>query len=173
MPAFRGSGGRFVKAGSVGADNVQVIDRGWKKILHSLSRIGKKGQFAAVGIQGDKAAADHDGLTNAELGAIHEYGTQDGHIPERSWLRATVEEEKGRIEKRQKEAAGNVYSGKDIGNFVLLVGEEFRAQILKRVQAHIAPGLAPSTIAARNGSDTPLWDTGQLVNAITTEVREG
>ncbi len=149
---------------------IRVIDRGWNAIARKLLALSD-GRVASVGVQGEQALADHDGLTNAELAAIHEYGTQDGTIPERSFLRSTEADEEdwisGELAKIAKE---KVFKGKDPEGSILLMGEGFKAKVIKKIKAGLEPPLADSTVAARGGSDTPLWDTGQLVNALSAEV---
>ena len=67
---------------------VKVIDRGFKKEIARLSN----GVITTVGIQGAEApAGDHAGLTNAGLGAIHEFGAPGANIPERSFIRSTFD----------------------------------------------------------------------------------
>lgn len=53
------------------------------------------GMYVKVGILGEKAARINDlegksDLTNADIGAIHEFGSKDGRIPARSWLRVPL-----------------------------------------------------------------------------------
>ncbi len=55
--------------------------------LDSLQKFLKKQFIAKVGVLGGAPAREEGVLTNADLGAIHEYGTNDGRIPARSWLR--------------------------------------------------------------------------------------
>lgn len=58
--------------------------------LNNLMRMLKKDYIVRVGIIGNKATAEHDdksGLTNAEIGTFHEFGSASGdHPPRRSFL---------------------------------------------------------------------------------------
>jgi hypothetical protein len=151
-------------------NQVIVKDRGLKKITKSLGKIGKDGLAAAVGIQGSEAEADHDGLTNAELGAIHEYGSQDGLIPERSHFRSTIDENETELMKSLGEVAKAVYKGEDAEGELRLVGEQYRGLVLRKIKGGIEPSLSEVTLAMGRGEGPPLIDTGQYWNAISTEI---
>lgn len=58
------------------------------KQLNNLMRVLKKQMTLRVGIIGSKAKAQHKNttLTNAQLGAIHEFGSISNNIPRRSFL---------------------------------------------------------------------------------------
>jgi hypothetical protein len=149
---------------------VKVVDKGWNAIVKEMKAIAKGGGLvAAVGIQGPDATSDHGGITNAELGAIHEYGSQDGRIPERSHFRSTLAEEESSVTKGLKAVANEVYSGKGPESELLMVGEDFRAKVLQKIRSGLEPDIAESTRAAR-GEGPPLWVTGQYINSIITEV---
>lgn len=148
---------------------VKVIDRGWNDIKKQLQEYSD-GKVAAIGIQGQKAAGDHGGITNAELGAIHEYGSQDGKIPERSHLRSTMADEEKANEKKLKDiATKRIFDGKSADGDLFLLGEEMRAKVINKIKGGLQPPLAETTLAGR-GEGPPLWDTGQYLNSITSEV---
>ena len=152
------------------AQSVKVVDKGWGNIAKWMKTLGD-GRTASVGIQGDKAAEDHGALTNAELGAIHEYGTKDGHIPERSFLRSTEAENESWIaDQLKKIASDKVFEGKDPEGSLKMMGEEFRTKVLEKIKSNIPPELADSTKAAKKGEPTALISSGQFWNSITSEV---
>ena len=68
---------------------VTEIDRGWRKLRQTMKAASDA--HAKVGVLAGKGAEEsREGLTNAELAAVHEFGTKDGRVPERSFIRATV-----------------------------------------------------------------------------------
>ena len=150
---------------------VKVIDKGWDAIGNQLKKFAR-GKAASVGIQGSKAEEAHEGgYTNVEIGAVHEYGTQDGKIPERSFIRSTYSENEDAITKKLGAiSAKRIFEGKDPIADIAMLGEEFRTKILKKIKSGIAPPLAESTIEHKKGEATPLIDTGQMWNAISSEV---
>ena len=153
-------------------NKVKVIDRGWNDLQKKATAL-KKGRAASVGIQGAEAqiAEDvHGGMTNVELGAIHEFGTQDGHIPERSHIRSTFDKNKAKYESEMKEISREFYARKDVSGKLLLLGEEVKTDIIETIRSGELEPLAESTLARREGNATPLWNTGQYVNALTATV---
>lgn len=150
---------------------VQVIDKGWDAIKRNLEKF-TTGKAASVGIQGSLAAEEHEGgYTNVEIGAVHEFGTKDGSIPSRSFIGSTYAENEDAITKETARIASKkVFEGKDPIPDIMMMGENFRTKVLKKIKSGIEPGLAESTIIQKKGETTPLIDTGQMWNAISSEV---
>jgi len=140
-------------------------DRGWKKIKSQLIAL-RNGRAVAVGIQGDDASEDHEGMTNAQLGAIHEFGLG---VPERSFIRSTFDENNA-FQTRMDVLAKVALSGGTAKGQLIIVGEQARTAILRKIKSHIPPPLAESTVAHKKGETTPLIDTGQLWNSISYEI---
>ncbi len=160
MP-LRDSRGRFIKAGSAGG-GVQVIDRGWKSLTERMRAMSGKGEFVAVGIQGDAAGESHgEGLTNSQLAAFHEFGTVV--MPERSFIRSTFDKQmddtKRRVDKLGKDffTPGPVNQPKDS---LLFIGEQLAGAMKATMKAGIAPEKA-------DGSPAFLIESGQLWNSIS------
>lgn len=63
---------------------------GLEKLKRELSHLGKTAAVK-VGITGESAGAMHGEISMAELAAIHEYGSPKANIPERSFLRSTLD----------------------------------------------------------------------------------
>lgn len=124
------------------------------------------GIFADLGsAQKNKAAA---GLTVLDVATFHEFGLG---VPERSFLRGYVDENKARIRGMIKSLATMVQQGKlDQDTALEKLGLTIVGEIQKRIAKGIPPPNAESTIA-RKGSSTPLIDTGQLRSSITHKVR--
>ncbi len=111
---------------------------------------------------------------NAMLMAVHEYGTEDGKIPERRPIRLTMENNSAKYAQRFQQAIDKALRDEiDIDTALRSIGEECAGDVKITVMNGLTPPLAPSTVRARkNKSDTPLYDTGELVNSITYEVRK-
>lgn len=150
-------------------------DRGWKRIKSDL-KAASAPRHVAIGIQGSEATASHKGATEsgqrktvAEVGAVHEFG--GGRIPQRSFLRATVDKHAARYRKLLKGVGLAVIDGKtDIPTGLGLVGEQAVGDVKQRIADGIPPPNAASTIR-RKKSSKPLIHHGQLRNSITKQVR--
>lgn len=92
-------------------------------------------------------------------------------IPERSFIRATIDEKRGDIARLFERAAKGAIDGKiNLKTGLGLIGEKTVAWIKGRIRKGISPPLAASTIA-RKGSSKPLIDEGQLIGSLTYAVR--
>lgn len=144
-------------------------DRGWTDIRKQARKSRKA--HVAVGILGAHGSRD-DGMTNAGIGTVHEYGAPEVGVPERSFIRATMDSKASEYRALAKRLGGMIASKQiSIEQALGLFGARAVSDIRRRIQFGIDPPLAPKTIR-RKGSSKPLIDTGQLVNAITWEVRK-
>jgi hypothetical protein len=152
-----------------------ITDTGPAKLLQRLANFRELAQLeVAVGILGDKPHQKGDDLTVLYIGSIHEFGAPSAKppIPERSFVRAWVDENESKIRERQRDLAQRCAKAEitpmqamsQLGAFCV-------GGIQERISAGIAPQNAPATIAAK-GSSTPLVDTGQLRAGITYKVRK-
>lgn len=112
-------------------------------------------------------------ITNVDLGIIHEFGTADGRIPERSFLRANFDDKVSRYEALHAKLTRAVYDRKlTVVQALQILGAQVALDTKAFIRAGISPPNTPATIAAK-GSSTPLIDSSQLINAITYEVKMG
>lgn len=92
-------------------------------------------------------------------------------IPERSFIRATVDQKSKMIAKRAGRLMGQVMQGTiDTRRALEILGLYVKGQMQTRISRGIAPPLKPSTIR-RKGSAKPLIDKGQLRASIEFEVK--
>jgi hypothetical protein len=147
---------------------VRVRDNGYAKVVANVASL-RSPVGVKVGILDDKPHGD--GVTVADVALVHEYGL--GDVPERSFLRAWVDENKAEIQARLKKATEDVVFGQQTADVAMnRFGLWAVGEVKKRIVAGISPPLDPKTIAAK-GSATPLVDTGQLLSAITHAVVRG
>ncbi len=163
---------------------IKVIDKdkGWKEYQQNVLKLSQSGAYCQVGVQGAPAAANHNkspGITIADIANIHEYGKtftvgdRTIVIPQRSFIRAAVDEFHNAIQKR----ATLIGTGVVLLKFTKQQGLEligaYAVGIMKqRIADRISPPNRPST-KKRKGSDVPLIDTGQLRGAITYKIEAG
>jgi len=150
--------------------DVRVDLSGLDKMIKGL----KSPWFVDIGILGAKGSTEQDGITLAGIGAVQEFGSIDGRVPERSFIRMPLETGQKQIEEQvsptmQKDMAeGNI---KHIFQNIGIAGE---ARIQEAFETggfgEWAPN-APSTIE-KKGSDSPLIDTGNLRKSVTSKVSQ-
>ncbi len=160
-------------------------DRGMRAITERVTVPGN--HVVKVGVQGADAEQHVDAhLTMVGLATVHEFGATIQHpgggggaaghhvvIPERSFIRATVDangDEYRAIIRRLADQVlmGTLTAEKALGRLGLRIVSDIQG----RIEAGIAPALAPATVRAK-GSSKPLIDTGALKNAVTFVVDEG
>lgn len=149
---------------------VQFSRRGLDQASQFLRKLGAI--EVHVGIVGARAGEIEEGstLTLAELGALHEYGSDvepgaPGYVPERSFIRSTLAKRRGDIAALTAQECRAVLAGKRTAEQALdVIGAKVAAWIKLEVMSGdgIAPPLAPETIE-RKGSSRPLVDHGQLI----------
>lgn len=153
-----------------------TIQSNFKK-LEQLNKNAKVKMIAKIGILGDDAnrTDDETGVTNAEIGLTHEFGSKDGNIPRRSFLEDPLIIKKDEI-------------NKTIGKLIIehLTEPNGMAKIFKKVgieaerviQEAFASGgfgtwvnLDKKTIK-RKGSSSKLIDKGELRKSISSGVEK-
>ncbi len=164
-------------------------DKGFKAFIKSMRDL-TEAPHVKVGLLGDSSNARDDGqLTNVEIGGVHEFGTEDGKIPERSFMRSTLDAQKNKIENTIKRLVQQMLIdpkampaerilglvgaklAADIKNHVTQgdpipppnTPEVFMRKLLKGAKGFNKTGVAPRT----------LVDTGQMIGAITWAVSKG
>lgn len=142
---------------------------GLKALEARIRAMGKK--KVVIGVPAETNGDRKDGLSNATIAAAHEFGVP-GYIPERSFLRSTLGENKEKavgllIRGLKADIAQGDFSGKAFS----VVGEKLSAEVKRKIQSGISPALDPKTVK-RKGSSKPLIDTGNLLQSITYEVRD-
>ncbi len=156
-----------------------VKDSGWKGAGKALFII--KTDALAVGIDEKAAAVPYEtpsgkpGATLGQVALIQEFGAPEANIPERSYLRATIDAEAATLDAALTRLVGRSLDAGDRANDVLkggllAIGTYTVGRVQARISDGIAPANKPSTIA-RKGSSTPLIDTGRLRQSITVVIR--
>jgi hypothetical protein len=126
---------------------VEDIDRGWVDILSSVERAN--GKSTKVGVVGEAARRkEPSGLTVANVAAIQEFGSGDGHVPERSFIRDTVDKHQDELFEELERIAGDVYDGKSVDSKQELaqLGAFGAELIADAIREGLEPDLADSTI---------------------------
>ncbi len=140
------------------AAKITDIDDQFKRLMGEV----EDAEFDAVDIG---VLASEDELLRLYAGA-NEFGTRDGHIPERSFIRAAVDNNGTRIDQRADQVWGQIIDGRLSMNVGLgLMGEFIQRLVTQRITTLRTPPNAAATIA-RKGSSNPLIDTGRMPQSI-------
>lgn len=148
-------------------------DRGFRDVL---ARLGEKARVR-VGVLTDAPKTGDDGeggeATLLEIAGFHEFGAPGAKIPQRSFIRATVDEKAAEISAAiGAQARLVVLKRMPAATAIERVGALVKGLIQQRISAGIEPPNADSTIE-RKGSSKPLVDTGQLRSSIAYAVVKG
>lgn len=135
------------------------VDLGRKKILQQLELA--KGARVDVGILGAERHPDGD-ATIPEIGLIHEFGAPSKSIPERSFIRSTVDQKDRAYRQELRNSFANILLGRgtvlsELDQF----GFRVTGDIQRKITAIRTPANSESTIE-KKGFDNPLIETGTL-----------
>lgn len=159
---------------------VTDTDRGARALAESLRALGKARVRVGVLADAPKKTGTRTGkrgrqiqqaATLAEVAAAHEFGTAT--IPQRSFIRATVDLKAAVIAAEQEKLAAQVVDSKITPEVAMeRLGAAVQGMVQTRIAEGIGPALKPATVA-RKGSDKQLVDTGQLRSSVTYQVLQG
>ncbi len=131
---------------------VREVDRGLRKLFADVQQ-AKDGLHVKIGLlDSGKGAAPHGSLTTAELGAVHEFGTKDGRIPARSFIRSTFTAKRADYAAMLRAGLLAFTQGKvKLPAVFNAIGMRGAADMKLRVTAgaSLPPKLADSTVAMR------------------------
>ncbi|MCK5603146.1 hypothetical protein KAR91_14790 [Candidatus Pacearchaeota archaeon] len=111
-------------------------------------------------------------MTVATIGFVHEFGSTDGNILERSFLRSTITGDRKDILALNKKLLKSIINGSmKVPHALGLLGDFVADKVSQKIVKLRTPPNKAATIRAK-GSSNPLVDTGQLKNSITWEVNK-
>lgn len=152
---------------------VRDTDLGFKK---AKALAAQRRMMLSVGVLESEGRQAHSkGVTIGEVATWMEFGTADGHIPARSWLRDWLDENLTDIFRQLSTDTLRVLFGKPPENEKQALskrGTMYRRQIVDRIET--IPGnwraLEKATIKRKGGLDTPLIDTERFIDNIRWKV---
>lgn len=145
------------------AAGVRDIDKGYKRRMKAARKLARNnGSYVDVGIHSD--AGEHpSGASVIEIAGYHEFGTDT--IPQRSFVRDTVDQKKDDIDAAQKRLATLASQGKLDPHIAL---ERLGLMVKGEIQSRMHDGIPPP-LKYRDG--TPLIDTGHLRSKVDYKVK--
>lgn len=141
----------------------------YKKIVADANKLKADQPYVKIGFPEEKSESKTGtDLTVAQVATFHEFGTE--FIPERSFIRSTVSENRAQINSFIESLKPGILMGNSL-KALATVGEFVQTLIKKKIQTggDWAP-LKSSTIRAK-GSSKALVDTGQMLNSIRYVVK--
>lgn len=187
------------------ASRVIDSDRGYRELLRGLAQLGEPAVY--VGILQDKgvlrerrdykrtkagavakrkkrvAVADPEAITLVEIATINEFGSSDGRVPERSFMRSTVDANEATYQRQLDKVAGATVDAMVEGG--VAAGEAAMRKGLGRLGLRVErdvkdmirdlrdPPNAPATLARKFPGDNPLIDSGRMRQSISFRVEVG
>lgn len=159
----------------------QDTDLGYDALLATLGDMGDAAVYVGI-LQDQGSELDEDGnITVAGYAAVNEFGSADGSVPERSFLRSTVDAN-GRVYESELQAVAietvdaavrSLSSGQAEATLERGLGR-VGARAARDVQVTIRdlrdPPNAPSTLAGKYPGDNPLIETGRMRQSISFAV---
>jgi len=150
-------------------------DLGFAHVVREYAAL--QGLDVTIGVHQEEKQRSDTTLTNVQIATFHEFGTDNA--PERSFLRATADEEQDRILDWAEDEVAAVISGRCsaqvAGDRVAMLVE---GAVKERISKGIDPPLSAYTIKQKTTKGgkrgtTPLIDTSSLYNAICGKARVG
>lgn len=131
------------------------------------------GPHVRVGIQGTEANETRSfEETNASLAAIHEFGSKDGRIPSRPFMRGTMQRNE-RLYQRMLQVGGkrSVSPSGSMERELGVIGERVRSDMIRTINQSIGIKENAERTIELKGSTTPLIRDSILKNSITWVVK--
>lgn len=159
---------------------VEVIDRTpeYIKQVAALERF----QLTVGFHQDKKTKRKEGGPSMAQVAYWNEFGTDDGRVPSRSFMRSTVDENRSKIADLEQRLVKNLGAfGVPKKEDLERVGLWLQAKIQEKIRSNIEPENADSVKARKEaktrkgakGGVKTLIDTGQMVQSVTFKVTIG
>ena len=145
--------------------NVRDTDMGMHKISQLIKKLKKT--TLKVGVFSEALNSEEGPSTYvAEYAIANEYGNE--HIPERSFMRSTIDEKEKQWTKLVDDALAEAIQGKE--NFeseLYKIGAIARRDIIEKIDSNINPPNSPSTIKKKGPhKNKTLVDHGVLRSSI-------
>jgi hypothetical protein len=161
---------------NVGAINLSQL----KEIEKRIKAFSKKS--VVIGVPASEAARNgkaDPGANNAMIAAAHEFGVA-GKLPERSFLRSTMRENGAGYAERMADQIDKSFTTNTQPEVTYAqMGMQISNDVKLKIMAGLHPPLSNETKARRRkgkerkATDVPLYDTGQLIQSINYEIRDG
>jgi hypothetical protein len=155
---------------SIDVTALRALKAGFAKAGHSEIQLGIFTQKNPRQTEGSTHQAKGD-LDNADIGAVHEFGSKKRNIPGRSFLRMPMQTKMGKELKRLNIAKSVMRIGPT--ETLREIGQIAEGQVDQAFTSSGYGTWAPNskrTIARKKGASRPLIDTSKLRAAVSSRV---
>lgn len=143
--------------------SVRQTDRGFAALKRAAKTLAQGDSYVKVGVIGSSTKAARRGLdpvSNVDLAIIHEFGSRDGRVPERSFVRSTFHRKRGEYLLTLRRMVPLLYAQKlTVPRALALLGMRMAADMKATIRDGIAPPLAESTLRARTARFFKSFDS--------------
>ncbi len=146
--------------------DVVDTDRGWKRLGRVIRLSGRPSVTA--GIHGADKGRSEGAINNVGLAAIHEFGAPQANVPERSFIRSTVDDKLPVWRRLLTKLGGSIYALElPVEQALNVVGLRMASDIQRTINKGRPEwdDLKPRTIA-RKASAKALIDTRELLRSV-------
>lgn len=131
-----------------------------------------RGSYVTIGVHEDAGRYSGSNAPSVvEVALWNEFGTS--HIPERSFLRAALDENVALINNWREEAIGMLLQGAQVETALSMLGFRIMTLIQNKIKSNVPPPLAQGTVDAKvkdGVAPVTLIDTGLLLRSIAYKV---
>lgn len=140
-------------------------------LIKKMKKIASEPQTVSVGFPDNIPYPNEEGTNLITVAAVNEFGSADGTIPERSYLRAGLNEKKAKLKTIWKTTlAKQVLTGKMEPIKALgIVGQWAQVVVQRKIRTLRSPANKPRTVKAKKSSN-PLIDTGHMIQSVRFEI---
>ncbi len=146
-------------------------DKGWRRLRRVIFGSGRP--EVTAGVHGEDKGRTEGAINNVGLAAIHELGSRLAGIPERSFIRLTVDEKLKTWERLLARLGGSIYALELSTQQALdIVGLRMASDMQRTIskQPSSWPDIKDAT-KLRKASEKMLIDTRELLKSIKHKVR--
>lgn len=142
-----------------------------KALIKSMRKIADEPKLVGVGFPENIPYPDEEGTNLIMVAATNEFGSADGRVPERSFLRAGLNEKKAKIKSIwKKKLAKQVLEGTMAPEKALgIIGLWAQTVVQSKIRDLHTPANSPRTIKEK-GSSNPLIRDGHMIQSVRFEV---
>jgi len=158
------------------AVKVKEIDRGWDRIKREMALA--QSAHVAVGILGGSGKHQDGEADLVTVAAVNEFGSPKRHIPERSFIRSTADEQREHMFTMSAREFDKIKTGSStVRQSLDTMGQKMQDKIVEKINTLRSPPNALSTQKQKGAKvgkgvliDNPLVDTGQLKQSIRHKI---
>jgi hypothetical protein len=152
---------------------IKYTDMGLADMLKRLEELRAEDAYVKFGWV-EKNAMRADGrLSNADVAAINEFGTDDGRVPPRPTLRPSMDEHKSEyVEGLKWLTEGVLYGTRTYRMALNFIGKLAVKNLKAKIRSHVPPPNKESTIR-KKGHGKTLIDTHQMLDSVSYHTNNG